>query len=128
MTNGTPSKGTRKRSSTAKTSSVEPPSGGQGGKPMTEISIPGQKDTAAVGDQPAVVLDVKVTVKDAVRVGAVRGSETPVTVSAADDDVVEFRLDGGAVIFYVDAAFLLPCTASSASPTCWSTHSRGSSG
>lgn len=94
MTNGM-----RKRSGKAKTSSDDPPSGEQGGKPMTEISIPGQKDTAAVGEQPATALGVGVTVKDAVRVGAVRGSETPVTVSAADDDVVEFRMDGGAVIW-----------------------------
>lgn len=99
MADGTPPKGTRKRSSRAKTSSGEPPSGGQGGKPMTEISIPGQKDTAAIGEQSATELGVGVTVKDAVRVGAVRGSETPVTVAAADDDVVEFRMDGGAVIW-----------------------------
>lgn len=66
---------------------------------MTEISIPGQKDTAAVGERPATELGVSVTVKDAVRVGAMRSSETPVTVSAADDDLVELDLEGGAVLW-----------------------------
>ena len=66
---------------------------------MVELRISGVEDTAALAQPVESELGLAVRVKAVVRPSVTRAAVEQVTVEAADDDLVELRLEGGAVLW-----------------------------
>ena len=66
---------------------------------MVTIAVPGQREGAQNSETINRLPGVSVTVKDEVRVGAVRAGVEPVSVEAEDGDIVKVTLEDGAVLW-----------------------------
>ena len=66
---------------------------------MIEIRVSGTEDSQQKGETSASDLGVGITVKEAINVSLARAADAPVTIQAADDDVVELEMEDGATLW-----------------------------